>query len=143
MAVQFHHIYPGARLHVSLRRVRYCIERLVLLEGFTPGNINVIFCSTRYIYNLNITYLKHFYPTDVITFDYSAYPVLSGDIFIGVDVVRANARLYSQSFQNELLRVILHGVLHLCGYKDKTPVQRKMMREKEDYYLKLFSNYAG
>lgn len=143
MAIRFHHIYPRTRLHLSLQQVKFCIEKLILLEGFTAGAINVVFCNNRYIYNLNVAYLKHFYPTDVITFDYSVYPKLSGDIFIGVDVVRANAQYYNQPFQTEMLRVILHGVLHLCGYDDKTAMQKKLMRSKEDYYLKLFSDYAG
>lgn len=141
MAVNFHYIYP-VPLHFDLRKVVFCLQKIALLEGKSLGDVNIVFCDNPYIYRLNVEYLKHFYPTDVITFDYSSYPVVAGDIFIGVDVVRANAQRFSVTFQVELLRVIFHGLLHLCGYKDKTKAQRLQMRRKEDYYLKLFTDYA-
>jgi len=142
LAVRFFFV-SSVRFHLDLRRLRLVIHDVALLEGFRLGDVNIIFCDNQYIFRLNAEYLKHYYLTDVITFDYSNFPVLAGDIFIGVEVVRDNALRFSDSFRNELLRVILHGILHLCGYKDKTGRQKKEMRRKEDYYLKLFSNVTG
>ena len=99
------------------------------------GEINIIFCSDDYLLEMNRQYLNHDYYTDVITFDYSEQDIISGDIFISIDRVRENARLYKQKFIDELNRVIVHGVLHLIGYKDKTGKEQKQMRQKEDYYL--------
>ena len=106
-------------------------------ESRKLGNINIIFCSDSYILDINRKYLKHNYYTDIITFDYCEGPVLSGDLFISVDTVRANAASYKTEFSDELNRVIIHGVLHLVGYDDKTDEQKAVMRDKEDYYLKI------
>ena len=101
------------------------------------GNISIIFCSDRYILDVNMRYLQHDYFTDIITFDYCEGNVLSGDLFISVDSVRENALHYGATFEEELRRVIVHGLLHLIGYDDRTPAQRQQMRAKEDYYLSL------
>ena len=106
-------------------------------ESRKLGNINIIFCSDPYILDINRKYLKHNYYTDIITFDYCEGSVLSGDLFISVDTVRANAESYKTEFSDELNRVIIHGVLHLVGYDDKTDEQKAVMRDKEDYYLKI------
>lgn len=143
MAIRFYNIHPFRPVHISYRQVKCCIQQLALFEEKVVENINFVFCDNRYIHHLNSTYLKHFYPTDVITFDYSEGKQLSGDIFIGLDVVIRNAKRYNTTFRDELLRVILHGVLHLCGYKDKTVRQKMLMRAKEDYYLKLCCENEG
>lgn len=101
------------------------------------GDINVIFCSDRYILDVNVKYLGHDYFTDIITFDYCEGTVLSGDLFISVDSVRENAIYYGTEFEDELNRVLIHGVLHLIGYDDHTEEQIAQMRNKEDYYLEL------
>lgn len=106
-------------------------------ESRKLGNINIIFCSDPYILDINKKYLKHNYYTDIITFDYCEGQVLSGDLFISVDTVRANADFYKTDFSEELNRVIIHGVLHLVGYDDQTDEQKAQMRSKEDYYLKI------
>ena len=106
-------------------------------ESRKLGNINIIFCSDPYILDINKKYLKHNYYTDIITFDYCEGQVLSGDLFISVDTVRANADFYKTDFSEELNRVIIHGVLHLAGYDDQTDEQKAQMRSKEDYYLKI------
>jgi len=106
-------------------------------ESRKLGNINIIFCSDPYILDINKKYLKHNYYTDIITFDYCEGQVLSGDLFISVDTVRANAVFYKTDFSEELNRVIIHGVLHLAGYDDQTDEQKAQMRSKEDYYLKI------
>lgn len=101
------------------------------------GDINIIFCSDNYILDVNIKYLGHDYFTDIITFDYCDKDVLSGDLFVSIDSVRENAGFYGTSFEDELNRVIVHGVLHLIGYDDHTEEEVKQMRAKENYYLEM------
>lgn len=99
------------------------------------GAVNIIFCSDNYILDINQKYLQHDYFTDIITFDYCEGKVLSGDLFISVDSVRENSVTYKTEFSQELLRVIVHGLLHLIGYDDHSPEEQKQMRSKENYYL--------
>ena len=101
------------------------------------GDVNIIFCSDKYILDINIRYLNHDYYTDIITFDYCEGKKLSGDLFISIDSVRENALEYGVEFIDELHRVMVHGLLHLIGYDDHTPEEAKIIHEKEDYYLKL------
>ena len=101
------------------------------------GQINIIFCSDNYILDINQQYLQHDYFTDIITFDYCEGDVLAGDLFISVDTVRENAIEYGTEFEDELNRVIVHGVLHLIGYDDHCDEDIAQMRKKEDYYLSL------
>ena len=99
------------------------------------GQVNIIFCSDNYILDINQKYLQHDYFTDIITFDYCEGKTLSGDLFISVDTVRENAIFYGTEFDDELNRVIVHGLLHLIGYDDHSEEDQKTMRSKEDYYL--------
>ena len=101
------------------------------------GDINIIFCSDNYILDVNMKYLQHDYFTDIITFDYCEDDRLSGDLFISVDSVRENAIEYGTSFNDELNRVMVHGILHLIGYDDHSDEDIKQMRSKENYYLSL------
>jgi probable rRNA maturation factor len=103
----------------------------------TLGDISIIFCSDNYILDVNVRFLNHDYFTDVITFDYCEGNKLSGDLFISIDSVRENAVEFGTEFDEELHRVIVHGLLHLVGYDDHTPEEQKVMRAKEDYYLSL------
>ena len=103
------------------------------------GDINIIFCSDNYILDVNMKYLQHDYFTDIITFDYCEGKVLSGDLFISVDSVRENSIEFGPDFEEELHRVIVHGVLHLIGYDDHTEEDKKVMRQKENYYLQMRS----
>ncbi len=107
------------------------------------GDINIIFCSDPYILGINLQYLGHDYFTDIITFDYSDKPLISGDLFISVDSVRENAEFYGTEFQEELHRVIVHGILHLIGYDDHTESDTATMRSKENYYLLLRKSLSG
>ena len=107
------------------------------------GDINIIFCSDPYILQINLQYLSHDYFTDIITFDYSEKPIISGDLFISVDSVRENAEFYGTEFPEELHRVIVHGILHLIGYDDHTDEDSAMMRSKENYYLDVRHKLAG
>ncbi len=107
------------------------------------GDINIIFCSDPYILDINIKYLGHDYYTDIITFDYSEKPVVSGDLFISIDSVRENAIFYGSDFQEELHRVIVHGLLHLIGYDDHSEEDIAQMRAKENYYLDIRRKLKG
>ena len=110
-------------------------------EGKELGEISYIFCSDNYLLKINKKYLNADYFTDVITFDYCVGNKISGDIYISIERVKENSKIFSQSFFNETLRVILHGALHLCGYKDKKPKEEKIMREKENFYLNEYSKF--
>lgn len=114
------------------------VSQVILSEEKKEGEINYIFCDDSYLHKLNLEYLKHDTLTDIISFDYSVGNELNGDIFISVERVRENAITYNVPFENELRRVLVHGVLHYCGYKDKSEEDEKIMREKEDEKLKLF-----
>jgi len=111
---------------------------VALSHGKKVGEINYIFCSDSKILEYNKQYLKHEYYTDIITFDYSDLIKISGDIFIGVETVASNAVLLGLNADNELLRVIIHGILHLCGFKDKTFEDEANMHGQEDNALLLF-----
>lgn len=119
------------------------IEYLITNEGKKMGDINYIFCDDEYLLKINQDYLQHDYYTDIITFDYVKGKKISGDIFVSVTRVSENAPLLSKSFDEELHRVIAHGVLHLCGYKDKTEAEIKEMRNKEDFYLNAVSKFIA
>lgn len=106
-------------------------------ECFT-GNITYIFCSDEYLLNVNKQYLNHDYFTDIITFDYVKDDLISGDMFISVDTIRSNAEIYGVSFENELLRVMIHGVMHLVGYDDLTDEQEAEIHKMEDKYLEVY-----
>ena len=106
-------------------------------HGMKIGDLNVIFCSDPYLLDINVKYLGHNYYTDIITFDSSEKPRLSGDLFISVDTVRANAEYYEQSFDDEINRVIVHGLLHLIGYDDHADDDITLMRAKENSSLEL------
>ncbi len=114
------------------------ISKLIAIENLVLDELTLVFCSDEYLLEVNKSYLYHDYYTDIITFDYSFDTNVSGDLFISVDRVKENAESYNVSFINELSRVIYHGVLHLCGYKDKSDEDTIVMREKENYYLEKF-----
>lgn len=123
------------------RKVAAWLKEVAREEGYALGDVTYIFCSSEVHRKMNIDFIGHDYFTDVITFDYSDLKgegVVSGDIFIDVDTVKDNARIYSATPRREMLRVVVHGLLHLCGQKDKTPRAEKQMHRKEDYYLSKF-----
>jgi len=113
------------------------VEKAITNENLKLGDINYIFCDDAYLLEKNIKYLKHNTLTDIISFDYTMGKLISGDIFISVERVKENASSYKVSFKDELHRVMIHGVLHYCGYSDKTSEEKTQMRIKEDYYLSL------
>lgn len=114
------------------------LEQLIISEQKKPGEINYIFCDDEHLLKVNRDFLQHDYYTDVITFDYVKGKTISADIFVSLPRILENASSLSKAFDSELLRVLAHGILHLCGYRDKTEEEISEMRNKEDYYLSIF-----
>ncbi|MDO4702375.1 rRNA maturation RNase YbeY [Tannerella sp.] len=119
------------------RKTSAWIKQVAALHGRTVGDIAYIFCSDEKILDVNRTYLEHDYYTDIITFDYSEGNIISGDLFISLDTVRTNAEKFAVAYDSELYRVIIHGVLHLCGIDDKAPGARAVMERYENEALRL------
>ena len=107
------------------------------VEGMQLGDVSVVYCSDEHLLQMNKEYLQHDYYTDIIAFDYTEDDVVSGDLFISVDRVEENANEFDAPFQDELHRVCIHGLLHLCGYKDKSDKEEELMRSKENEMLML------
>lgn len=114
------------------------IEKVIASEDKKLEELCYIFCDDEYLFQLNQDYLQHDTYTDIISFDYSVGKILQGDIYISTQRVKENSETFNVSFKEELRRVIIHGVLHLCGYKDKTEEQSLLMRQKEEEKMKLF-----
>lgn len=114
------------------------LKSAIALENKKLGDISIIYCSDDYLLEINKQYLSHDYYTDVITFNYCEGDLISGDIFISVDTIKANAEEYGASFVNELCRVMVHGILHLIGYDDDCESNQLIMRQKEDFYLERY-----
>ncbi|WP_314748731.1 rRNA maturation RNase YbeY [Tannerella forsythia] len=124
------------------RKTSAWIKRVAALHGKTVGDIAYIFCSDEKILDVNRMYLQHDYYTDIITFDYSEDDMISGDLFISLDTVRTNAEKFTVAYDSELYRVIIHGVLHLCGIDDKAPGARAVMERYENEALQLLDTPA-
>lgn len=111
------------------------LTAIISQENYNEGEVSIVFCDDAFLHNLNVEFLKHDTLTDVISFDYSIGKEIHGEIFISIERVRENAIEFNQSFDTELSRVMAHGVLHYCGYKDKSKSDAALMRTKEDFYL--------
>jgi len=116
------------------------LQQVIHKEGKVPGDISYIFCDDEYMLVRNNAFLNHDTYTDIITFDECVGDVVSGSILISLDRVEENAKKFGKTFENELLRVVVHGTLHLCGYKDKSDDEAQLMRQKENESLALLSN---
>lgn len=114
------------------------ISRIIDSEGYIIGEINYIFCDDEYLHSINVQYLNHDTLTDIISFDYTEGKIIAGDIFISTERVHDNAIDFNVSFDEELKRVMAHGVLHYCGYKDKSDSDAQLMRQKEEEKINLF-----
>jgi probable rRNA maturation factor len=114
------------------------LSNVIVSENKTEGEINYIFCDDDYLHKINIEYLNHDTLTDIISFDYTMGNEISGDIFVSIERVLDNSKDYNTSFEDELKRVLVHGVLHYCGYKDKSEADEELMRSKEDEKLIMF-----
>ncbi|NDE04728.1 MAG: rRNA maturation RNase YbeY, partial [Flavobacteriia bacterium] len=123
---------------VSKKELKRFVKELVAHEGKQLKELSLVFTDDEYLLEVNKQYLNHDYFTDVITFDYSDFPNVSGDVMISLDRVKDNAQSMNLDFETELYRVVFHGTLHLCGYKDKKKEDAATMRSKEDFYIQMF-----
>ena len=117
--------------------VTACINTIIAEESREAGDITFVFCDDNYLLKINKEFLDHDNYTDIITFDYSVGNEVISEIYVSTDRVKENAKKYKQAFENEIHRVMIHGVLHLCGYNDKLAEERRIMRDKENHYLSL------
>lgn len=117
------------------KKLRAWINQTIESENLEVGTVSYIFCNDEYLHEMNVKYLNHDTYTDIITFDYSEGKLVSGDLFISYDRIKQNAKTFNNSIKNELHRVMIHGVLHLCKYGDKTEKEKATMRSKENHYL--------
>lgn len=131
--------YGSVMPELDERSTTAWLRRVAEKHGRRVGDINYIFCNDEEILALNRQYIGHNYYTDHIGFDYSAGRILSGDIYVGIETVETNAALFNKTYDNELRRVIVHGLLHLVGIKDKTPEERAEMETAEDEALSLIN----
>ena len=133
------------RLNLRQRQLlKHFIIRMFRLEKKKFSHLSIVFCSDQYLLKINRDFLNHNYYTDIITFDLSDQRGdVKGEIYISLPRVKENARIFKNPVALELLRVIFHGVLHLCGYKDSTPVEKQAMRKREAHYLLRYENYVS
>lgn len=124
---------------IAKRKVSTWVKEVAKLHGYKVGDISYIFCSDEKILEVNRQYLQHDYYTDIITFDYTEERVISGDLFISLDTVRTNAEQFNVSYESEFYRVVIHGILHLCGINDKGPGEREVMEAHENESLALWN----
>jgi probable rRNA maturation factor len=137
MAISFHSAEDQNIFHFKNKlQTKAWLKNVIKNENHKVGNINYVFCTDNYLLTLNQKYLNHDTFTDIITFDYSEKNIISGDIYISIDRIKENANNLKISFEKELNRVMVHGALHLMGYKDKKRADKDLMTTKEDFYLK-------
>ncbi|MDD3721708.1 MAG: rRNA maturation RNase YbeY [Lutibacter sp.] len=122
------------------KAIQNWISGIIENYGFNEGEINYIFCDDDYLLKLNVEFLEHDTLTDIISFDYTMGRLISGDIFISVERVLENAKIFNQTFDNEINRVIIHGILHYFGFTDKTEKDKEIMRAEEDKCLAVFNS---
>jgi len=137
--IQFHMADLTYKLSDKVGIKKWLMEA-ISEENYKTGDINIILCSDNYLLDINRKFLQHDFFTDIITFDYSEGTNLHGELYISIERVEENAQFFNTTISNELLRVFIHGVLHLLGYKDKSIEEEKMMRVKETYYLNKYFN---
>jgi rRNA maturation RNase YbeY len=128
------------KLPFKKRDLASWIKKIAFSKKMKTGDLNYVFVSVDKIVEVNVEYLKHTYPTDIITFDYTEKSVISGDILISPDVVMENAKDFNASFEDEMLRVIIHGILHLCDINDLTEDESKIMRAEEDQAIMVYKS---
>ena len=131
------HFFYENTSEIIEEKIKPWIEKIIITEEKRLGEINYIFCDDEYLLKINQDFLDHDYYTDIITFDQVRGKTISGEIFVSLQRIKDNASLISKNYEEEKKRVIAHGILHLCGYKDKTEEEQKTMRAKEDFYLSL------
>jgi len=128
------------RPSIDFKIVKQWIKNVINYHGFKPKDISIVFCLDEYLLDINRQYLDHDYYTDIITFNYNNKLQISGDLFISIETVKKNAADYNVSEKEELLRVIIHGILHLIGFNDHTEIEISQMREQESVALELYNS---
>ena len=119
-------------------KVKRLVEKVISDEKKISGDLNFILTNDKILKEINIKFLKHNYYTDVVSFNYSDKNKINGEIYISIDTVKLNAKNYKVSYSSELIRVIVHGLLHLCGYNDTRKTEKLKMRKMEDYWLTIY-----
>jgi len=125
------------------RLISKWLKQVVLKFGYISGNLTYIFCSDEYLKEINVKYLEHDYFTDIVTFDYKEESLVSGDMFISVDRVKENAGLFCCEVNDEFLRVMVHGLLHLLDFNDSNEFERKAMRDTEDECIFMYKEFCN
>ena len=138
--IKLYNLYEKEYEQIDGKLITIWLKSVVKNENKSIGKISVIYVDDNYLLDINIKYLKHNYFTDIITFNYNQGLNISGDLYISIDTIKSNAEFYDTNFKNELLRVIVHGVLHLLGYNDCEESEKIVMREREDFYLNRILN---
>jgi len=138
LKIRIYYDDTGYRLKDSRRSLEF-MKKVIRGERKSPGDLSFILTNDKRLVEINKEFLKRNYYTDVIAFDYSVNNIVNGEIYISIDTVKRNALNYKVSLRNEVIRVMIHGILHLCGYKDKKNEERKIMRNREEKWLKLFA----
>ena len=138
--IKLYNLYEKEFEQIDGKLITIWLKSVVKNENKSIGKISVIYVDDNYLLDINIKYLKHNYFTDIITFNYNQGLNISGDLYISIDTIKSNAEFYDTNFKNELLRVIVHGVLHLLGYNDCEESEKSVMREREDFYLNRILN---
>lgn len=138
--IKLYNLYEKEFEQIDGKLITIWLKSVVKNENKSIGKISVIFVDDNYLLDVNVKYLKHNYFTDIITFNYNQGLSISGDLYISIDTIKSNAEFYDTNFKNELLRVIVHGVLHLLGYNDCEESEKIVMREREDFYLNRILN---
>jgi len=145
MATSSNNVYFHCMKKISFfkerKKLKLFIEKIFKIERKELKGLHYIFCTDEYLLKINQRFLKHDYYTDIITFDLSETNKIYGEVYISVDRLKENAVKYNTSSSDELHRLLFHGAIHLCGYKDKTVKEKRVMTEKEDVYLKLYTNH--
>lgn len=138
------HFSSSVKIKIPAQKIlKAWVEKIALSEKRILKTLTYNFCSDEELFQMNKQFLNHNVYTDIITFDYSEEKILSGEIYISVDRVKENAEKFKIAFADELMRVMAHGVLHLCGYKDKNPIQQQQMLAAENRAIKLFKAVKG
>lgn len=137
MNIQF--CYQSSIVIKNITKFKQLLHTLAITEGFNIESITIVFTSDEFLYEMNVKYLKHDYYTDIISFDLSdrINKRINGELYISIDRAKENAQEHKVSVQHELRRLMIHGVLHLCGYHDKQDTDKQKMTEKEDFYLNM------
>jgi probable rRNA maturation factor len=127
------------RIILFQKKLKEFIMEIIFQEKCLCGDINIVFCLDDYLLEINQKFLKHDFYTDIVTFDYSENNYVTGELYISMERLKENAELFRVNLINETVRVIIHGILHLVGYKDKSKEEKKLMKFKEDYYLSMYN----